>query len=260
MRNVIRERLAEIAGQRRSRVIFACESGSRAWNIASPDSDYDVRFIYVSPRDRYLSLIEERDTIEVQEKIGDDVLDYHGWDLRKALLLGAKSNPSLLEWFASDIVYEQEGLIMRKFRNAMIKFSPRALMHHYISLAERQVKAYWKEGEPVRLKKYLYAVRPVLCVRWMVNHDYAMPPMDFELLYRRQGLAPEIYEEIDKLLRMKRESSEIDGAGRFPVLDEFIGVWLANGHKAADLAPHREPSMSLLQEIYNRAFYEIAIL
>ena len=36
------------------KVLMAIESGSRAWGFASPNSDYDVRFIYVNKPDWYL--------------------------------------------------------------------------------------------------------------------------------------------------------------------------------------------------------------
>src|SRR3546814_4611881 len=64
-------------------------------------------------------------------------------------------------------------------------FSASALMHHYISLASRQVKAYWNDvrldgaDAPVSLKKYLYAVRPVMAVQWMADHAHKMPPVAF---------------------------------------------------------------------------------
>ncbi|MBJ8192298.1 nucleotidyltransferase domain-containing protein, partial [Bacillus cereus] len=40
------------------RIVYACESGSRAWGFPSQDSDYDVRFIYVRPVEWYLSIID----------------------------------------------------------------------------------------------------------------------------------------------------------------------------------------------------------
>ena len=86
------------------RILLAVESGSRAWGFESPNSDFDARFIYVHPRDWYLSvgLEEQRDVIEYP--IVDDI-DLNGWDLRKALRLFWKSNPAFVEWIQSPIVY-----------------------------------------------------------------------------------------------------------------------------------------------------------
>jgi len=45
--DMIQEKLSEIEKKENVVILHAVESGSRAWGFASPDSDYDVRFIYV---------------------------------------------------------------------------------------------------------------------------------------------------------------------------------------------------------------------
>lgn len=92
--DLIRAQLAFIETEENVRVVYACESGSRAWGFPSADSDYDVRFLYLHPRDWYLSVAEKRDVIERPISEG---LDLNGWDLRKTLQLFRKSNPPLLE-------------------------------------------------------------------------------------------------------------------------------------------------------------------
>ena len=103
MEALIQEKLREIEGREDCRILLAVESGSRAWGFASPDSDYDVRFIYVRPRESYLRLNRLRDVIELP---ADDVLDINGWDLDKTLRLLYKSNPTVFEWFSSPLVYQ----------------------------------------------------------------------------------------------------------------------------------------------------------
>ena len=98
----INDKLNEIEAKEGVRILHAIESGSRAWGFASPDSDYDVRFVYVRPREDYLRLDEARDVIEWQL---DEVLDINGWDLKKALKMFAKGNAVLFEWSGSPIVY-----------------------------------------------------------------------------------------------------------------------------------------------------------
>ncbi len=65
---------------------------------ASPDSAYDVRFIYIRPKEYYLRLEKTRDVIEWQL---DDTLDINGWDIQKMLRLLYKSNPTVFEWSKS---------------------------------------------------------------------------------------------------------------------------------------------------------------
>ena len=103
MQNVIEEQLKEIEEKENVKIIYCVESGSRAWGFASPDSDYDVRFIYVRNKEDYLKLNKNRDVIEWRL---DDVLDINGWDIQKALRLLYKSNPTLIEWSMSPIVYK----------------------------------------------------------------------------------------------------------------------------------------------------------
>jgi len=82
----IQARLDEVERDHGVRVLWAVESGSRAWGFPSPDSDYDCRFFYVRRHDDYLSPWRPRDVIETPL---DDVLDVNGWDLIKAIRLAA---------------------------------------------------------------------------------------------------------------------------------------------------------------------------
>ena len=94
MRNTILNMLAQIEQENHVKIIYAVESGSRAWGFASPDSDYDVRYIYIRRTEEYLCVNERKDTIEGPV---NDVLDFSGWDIRKTLELLRRTNPSLME-------------------------------------------------------------------------------------------------------------------------------------------------------------------
>lgn len=100
---IIPAKLHEIEQRENVRILHCVESGSRAWGFASPDSDYDVRFLYVRTAEDYLRLDKMRDVIEWQL---DETLDISGWDLQKALRLLHSSNPTLFEWSASPLVYK----------------------------------------------------------------------------------------------------------------------------------------------------------
>lgn len=80
MKNTILSHLKTIETEEHVRILYACESGSRAWGFPSADSDFDVRFIYIHPRDWYLSIEQQR---EVIERPVDGQLDINGWDWLK---------------------------------------------------------------------------------------------------------------------------------------------------------------------------------
>ncbi len=159
-------RLGDIEKEENVTIFYACESGSRAWGFPSEDSDYDVRFLYLRPRDWYLSIDveEKRDVIE---RPISEMLDISGWDLRKALKLLRKSNPPLLEWLNSPTVYQQDFTITDKIKELVPEYySPIACLHHYLHMAQGNYREYLK-GEIVWVKKYFYVLRPLLAINWI---------------------------------------------------------------------------------------------
>lgn len=161
----IRAALDAIEREKQVRILYACESGSRAWGFASSNSDFDVRFIYVRPTAAYLRLDAPRDVIE--RPITDD-LDINGWDIFKALRLLRKSNPSLLEWLFSPIIYEETSPTIAHLRAiARQRFSETPLFYHYRHMADGNYRQYIANKAPVPLKKYLYVVRPLVALLFL---------------------------------------------------------------------------------------------
>lgn len=207
------------------RILLAVESGSRAWGFASPDSDYDVRFLYVRPLDRYLSLTRERDVIELP--IEDD-LDINGWDIAKALTLLGKANPVLFEWLASPIRYRADGEALRLVQAFASRVAHRtAAIHHYRSLAAANLRRHIDGREPVRLKKYFYAVRPACALAWLRTRPEDPLPMALGALMDGLILTQKLREAIGGLLARKQHLSELGEGPRIGVLDAFIADEIA---------------------------------
>jgi uncharacterized protein len=178
VKEIILEKLKAIEHQFDVRILYACESGSRAWGFASPDSDYDVRFVYVHKAHYYLSIDDQRDVIELPI---NEVLDINGWELRKALRLFRKSNAPLYEWLQSPIVYSASLPFADEVKALMpMHFSSRAGMHHYLSMAKGVFESELS-GERVKLKRYFYSLRPVLAAKWIADMK-SVPPMEFKSL------------------------------------------------------------------------------
>ena len=199
-------------------MLYACESGSRAWGFESADSDYDVRFIYLRRTDWYLTIQNRRDVLE---KPIDDELDVSGWDVPKALQLLRKSNPPLLEWLQSPIVYVQTSTFVDRVRNLMEEYySPISCMYHYLHMAENNFRQYLKEEE-VWTKKYFYVLRPVLACIW-IERGLGVVPIEFGKLVEELVDDVVLRREIDELLAQKRAGAELDRGLRNPVLSDFI--------------------------------------
>lgn len=216
MLEVIREKLKEIEDRENIKILHCVESGSRAWGFASPDSDYDVRFIYVRPKEYYLRLDKTRDVIEWQL---DDTLDINGWDLQKALRLLHKSNPTLFEWNSSPIVYKTTdewkaiSSVIEKY------FIEKSGLYHYLSTAKSNYREYLK-GETVRLKKYFYVLRPLLACKWILSEG-TPPPMLFKTLMDKY-LDESIKADVEKLLEMKMTMPEIGEGKRFDKVNDYL--------------------------------------
>jgi predicted nucleotidyltransferase len=210
------------------RVLYACESGSRGWGFASPDSDYDARFVFVRPARDYLRITPQRDVIE---EAPGPVFDVNGWDLRKALELLAKGNATLIEWLSSPVVNRQDDAFMRGLRDAAAAvYQPVRSFHHYFSMARGNHREYLK-GEQVRAKKYLYVLRPLLAAQWVLERDGA-PPMPFEQLVEAMVSDPDVRDDIDELLAQKRQAAELEWLPARPRLNAFIAEGLAGLNQA----------------------------
>ncbi len=218
MRNTIIEHLARIQAEENVRILYACESGSRAWGFASEDSDYDVRFIYVRPIERYLALDPDRDVIEWTDD--SKLLDFAGWDLRKALYLFRKSNPPLLEWLQSPQVYMEQGITRPRMVSLVADcFAPRSCIYHYLHMAEGNHHDYFR-GQQVIVKKYFYVLRPLFACHWIEKTD-TMAPIEFRKLFE-QIPDENVLDELNRLLERKLSGHELDLSPRIPLLDKFI--------------------------------------
>ncbi len=243
MRQEIINKLKEIEKREHVKIIYAIESGSRAWGFESIDSDYDVRFIYVRKKEDYLCLDEKSDVIELPI---DEVFDISGWDIKKALKLLYKSNPSLLEWFASPIVYKEtkEASYIREV--IPLYFSQKKSYHHYQNMAKTLLKYMNKEKVPV--KKYLYILRCILSSQYII-HNKKQPPIEIEKLIEYE-LPNELREDINKLLMIKKNSNEKQYVDHISSLDEFI----VNSLQERDTSSlvDGESSWELLNEVFRK--------
>lgn len=201
MKTKILEKLKNLEKEKNIEILMAIESGSRSWGFASPDSDYDIRFIYKHPIDWYLSPWEKRDTIEFMT---EDDLDGSGWDLKKVFHLLNKSNVPNLEHLYSHIFYVKNDKFLELMKPlAEQSFSPIAVVFHYLSMSKKYLEACNKEE--VKLKDYLYCLRTTLASKWVVEKG-SFPPVNF---HKMLDLLPEnILEKVRFILNLKSENGE----------------------------------------------------
>jgi predicted nucleotidyltransferase len=229
------------------RVLYACESGSRAWGFASPDSDYDVRFIYIQPRNNYLSIYDRRDVIELPV---NEILDVNGWDIRKSLQLFLKSNAPLYEWLQSPIVYKEETAFAAELRNLMpVYFSHRAGCHHYLSMT-RNTFENDLQGDEVKLKKYFYALRPALACLWILEKQ-TVPPMEFGEL-RTLVTDARWNQAVDELLEQKKGAGEKELIKPIGLLQEWIAATITESKEKADAITSLTHGTELLDQLFRK--------
>jgi len=189
--------LREIERSKQITILYACETGSRAWGFPSPDSDYDIRFIYRHSLEWYVELGHRKDTIEYP--VNED-LDITGWDLRKSLLMLKKSNAALIERFQSPVEYFSEPGFKTEFKNLIADYySPTAVFYHHHSLAKK-FRDEIEGKDKVKLKSYFYLLRSLLSCHWIIK-DKMVVPMHIEGLMEK--IEDERKHEIRQLIKLK---------------------------------------------------------
>jgi predicted nucleotidyltransferase len=246
--------LDRIERDERVRILFAVESGSRAWGFPSPDSDFDARFVYVREPDWYVSITPGRDVIELPI---DGDFDVNGWDIRKALFLLLKPNPVLLEWLSSPIRYRWNAdVCVQLLAFAKRTAHAQACLHHYLSVSRRLWNEFVEGREDVNLKKYFYILRPALCIAWIRERAGEIPPMSLPDVMAGVELSGEFRSNVSGLLALKSQASEIGNGARIAVLDDFIQrEWAWADSQDISLMP--EPGLREEADAMFRAFVRV---
>lgn len=248
----IQNRLHQVEIEENVYIFYACESGSRAWGFPSEDSDYDVRFLYIHPKNWYLSIGEKRDVIE---KPISDLIDLNGWDIRKALKLFRKSNPPFLEWLRSPIIYQQRFMIADKIKALLPEYySPKSCFYHYLHMAEGNFGEYLK-GEMVWVKKYFYVLRPILACKW-IEAGYGVVPMEFQTLVDRIVISGDLKTAIMDLIWRKQSGQELDMEPRIPLISGFIETELERLKSIKPDGSSLKPENEKLDELFRWALEE----
>lgn len=246
MKEVILKKLKEIEEKEQVKILFAVESGSRAWGFASPDSDYDVRFVYKRRTEEYLRLDEQRDVIEWQL---DDTLDINGWDLKKAMQLLHKSNPALYEWTHSPIVYYSTDELFEIRELIEKKYSKKRMIKHYCMKAKGTYENYLRIDD-VKLKKYFYALRPLFAAKWIIDKD-ELPPIEFNVLVNE--ICPKyLLDRILKMIEIKKSRDEKYLFLRDEELNQFIEEKINEYDAYANSMEEKETDWDLLNDEFRK--------
>lgn len=254
----IHRELAAIEREEDVRILYACESGSRAWGFASPDSDYDPRFFYAHRPEWYLVIDRTRHRDVIERPVTGD-LDISGWDLPKTLQLYRKSNPPLLEWLHSPIVYIDRYGFADRLRALLPEYySPAACRYHYLHMASGNYRKYL-DRDTVEWKKYFYVLRPLFAVRW-IDEGRGIAPMEFPPLVEKTVRDPELKRAIGDLLRRKRSGEELARGPHIPEIMAFIRSEMERleGWDQEYSAPPRDAGKlnDLFREMLRRAWEE----
>ena len=211
-------------------VLYACETGSRAWGFPSPDSDYDVRFVFAFKD--YLTVESPRDVIEFQV---DETWDITGWDLKKSLQLFRGTNSAMLERLNSPIIYKEiDGFKGKLWDMTPQYFAPKAGMHHYLSMTNN-IFTKDLQTDVVRLKKYFYALRTSLAALWIAQNQ-SVPPMTLGEL--RVNLPQKLASIMDEMIALKSVSNEKTEVQKNEELHDFI-------QKTMDYCAKVSPNLSV---------------
>lgn len=235
MKEKIKKVLIDLEKEKGIKILFAVESGSRAWGMESENSDYDVRFVYIRKKEDYLTLDNKEEVITANfdnnlNKCSPEgcYIDIIGFDIYKFLKMLIKSNPTCIEWINSDIVYVGE--VNEKFKDWILKnYNPISLYYHYRSMCEQNYKKYIDSGNKATYKKYLYSMRGLVYAKFIWEYNL-LPSIKFpELLKAIKGnglISNEIINELLNIINLKKKGKEKDIVKNYSHIDSYIENFL----------------------------------
>jgi len=219
--NSIPAHLTNIEQEYNVKILLAVESGSRAWGLESPKSDWDVRLIYVHQPEWYSRVEEPHDVIEHYYEDGVDLI---GWELRKALALFIGCNPSFMEWLNSPrVYYVNEDFAKRIHEVEKDFFNPIKMMYYYNQIYNKYNERYLQH-EGYHMKYFLYYLRGILACKWIEKYN-SLPPMPFNELVDATVDDYEIKAKIHELIRIKKSGKEHDMLVVDNILVEYARKW-----------------------------------
>lgn len=215
MKTTIQQKLTEIEKTHGIKILYSCESGSRAWGFPSPDSDYDVRFIYSLAIEEYLTIQPKKDHLSFPI---NDELDIYGWDISKVLQLITKSNTTPFEWLQSPVIYKEDTIFKNELWTLCQNyFCPRSNIHHYLGIARGAMETM--DGKDIKIKKLFYVLRPILAALWCAERNTIAPMSIFPLM---DLLSDDLRRKVLSLINLKSTASE----GYLIEIDQDIKTWI----------------------------------
>lgn len=232
--------LAAIEQEENIDILYAVETGSRAWGLATEESDFDIRFIYRYRNIKeYLSLRKSQAVLEFSKPY-----DGCGFDIYKAFGLLLKFNPSLYEWAFSPHVYLEKDAFSRRLKEIIeTGYSPLSLCRHYRSLSRRNLKE--SGNHPYSFKKQkqlLQAVRAEIIRTAIINTGKVRSP--FAFIENAWVYCPELGVSYENLTKAKRQHFLLSEA---EVQETISLVTIYLSEKEGDL-PHRHPDAGILDD------------
>jgi predicted nucleotidyltransferase len=201
MKEIVEKKLQQIEKEHGIKILYSCESGSRAWGFPSPDSDYDVRFIYTRQLEDYLTIQSKKDHLSFPI---NDELDIYGWDISKVLQLITKSNTTPFEWLQSPVIYKEDVTFKEElWQLSQNYFCPRSNIHHYLGVARGAMETM--QEEEIKIKKLFYVLRPLLAALWCAERDTIAPMSIFPLM---DLLSVDLCRKILSLIDLKSTAAE----------------------------------------------------
>jgi predicted nucleotidyltransferase len=223
------------------RIIYAIENGSRLTGLWHEESDFDIRFVFTYNR-KIFNTVNGRKMMDLKDTIegmtDDEMLDWQGWCVDKAIDAIKCSNPSIIEWTNSNIVYRSDGIFIEKSRNILkMMFNVKSLYYHYLNMAKKNWEMHIKDKKEILYKKYLYVMRPLLMLIYIqsdIKGDVMIINDFYDLLKiiksMNEYLSVDLLEEMDKLIYYKQHDKGYIGP---PLI--IMNRWIEKFFESEDL-------------------------